>query len=158
MMETWRNKFKKGGVSILGIGVLILSWPSMGHSGEWEPIIPEVMKGVIEIQIKNLEFTNSEEGLISDHLLVIPKGVEVRWVNVDPLITNTKETALMPHGIRVSDEAEEVVAESPILLSEGSNVFSYRFDEEGTYDYVCIIHPSLRGKIVVIGFADDPEL
>jgi len=157
MMETWRNKCKRGVFSILGIGVLILSWPSMGHSGEWEPIIPEVMKGVIEIQIKNLEFTNSEEGLISDHLLVIPKGVEVRWINVDPLITNTKEIALMPHGIRVSNETEEVVAESPILF-KGTNTFSYRFDEEGTYDYVCIIHPSLRGKIVVIGFAEDPGL
>ena len=156
-METCRNTFKRGVFSILGIGVLILSWPSVGRSGEWEAIIPEIMKGVIEVQIKNLEFTNSEEGMISDHLLVIPKGIEVRWVNVDPLVTNTKETVLMPHGIRVSDELEEVVAESPIL-SNGNNTFSYRFDEEGTYDYVCIIHPSLRGKIVVIGFADDPEL
>jgi len=81
----------------------------------------------------------------------------VRWVNVDPLVMNAKETILMPHGIRVIDEADEVVAESPIL-SKGSNVFSYLFDEEGTYDYVCIIHPSLKGKIVVIGFAESPEL
>jgi len=156
-MRTYLDKFKRGDFSILGVGVLILSWPSAGHSGEWEPIIPEVMKGVIEIQIKNLEFTNSEEGLISDHLLVIPVGVEVRWVNVDPLVMNAKETILMPHGIRVINEADEVVAESPILF-KGSNVFSYRFDEEGTYDYACIIHPSLKGKIVVIGFAEDVDL
>ena len=156
-MEAYRKKFKRGIFSILGIGVLILSLPSTGHSGEWEPIIPGIVKGVVEIQIKNLEFTNSEEGMISDHLLVIPKGVEVRWVNVDPLVTHAKEVVLMPHGIRVSDELEEVVAESPIL-SKGANTFSYRFDEEGTYDYVCIIHPSLRGKIVVIGFSEVPEL
>ncbi len=156
-MESYRNQLKKGIFSIMGIGVLILSWPNMGHSGEWEPIIPGIVKGVVEIQIKNLEFTNSEEGMISDHLLVIPVGVEVRWVNVDPLVTNAKKTVLMPHGIRVSDEAEEMVAESPILF-EGNNIFSYRFDEEGAYDYVCIIHPSLKGQIVIVDFSEDPEL
>lgn len=156
-MEAYRNTFKRGIFSILGIGVLILSWPNMGHSGEWEPVMSKVMTGVVEIQIKNLEFTNSEEGIMTNHLLVLPIGVEVRWVNVDPLITETGETTLMPHGIRVSDEAEEIVAESPILF-EGNNIFSYRFDEEGTYDYVCIIHPSLKGQIVIVDFSENPEI
>jgi plastocyanin len=29
--------------------------------------------------------------------------------------------------------------------------FSFTFTQDGTYDYICSIHPSMKGKITVTG-------
>lgn len=34
-------------------------------------------------------------------------------------------------------------------LNKGSDPFSFTFDVAGTYEYICGIHPSMHGKIIV---------
>ena len=148
-MKIFENTFLKGILPILGTGVFIFTWFAPVYGGDWESINPGIEKGTVEIKINNLEFTNSEIGMMTDHLLVIPKGVKIKWVNIDPLITNTGETVLMPHGIRVSNDMEKTMVQSSIL-DQARNTFSYLFKEKGTYRFNCYIHPFLKGKIVVI--------
>jgi amicyanin len=63
--------------------------------------------------------------------LTIKKGTAVTWTNSD--------TA--PHSIK-SDTFN-----SP-MLSKGQS-FSFTFNEVGTFDYVCSVHPVMKGKIIV---------
>ena len=151
-MRTHKKTFAKGILPILVAGVLLLTWPSTGYSGEWEPQITGSVKGTIEIKIQNMQFTNPEAGEITDHLLVIPEGMTVKWTNMDPLTTVNGAEGLMPHGIQISDETEEVFVASS-LLTEGQNSFSYTFEEAGIYDYGCFVHVFLKGKIVVISMS-----
>lgn len=148
-MRTHINTFAKGIFPMLGTCLVILTWLTTGYGGEWEPIISGVVKGTIEIKIKNLEFTNPGGGQINDHLLVIPEGVEVKWINTDPLITINGDNGLMPHGIQISNDTGEVLSASPILTKE-HNTFSHIFSKSGTYNFGCFIHPSMKAKIVVI--------
>ncbi len=57
----------------------------------------------------------------------------VTWVNNDGA----------PHGLAYKDGAKGV---NP-LLSGAS--FSRTFDEPGTYDYICSVHPFMKGRVVV---------
>lgn len=65
--------------------------------------------------------------------LKIKSGDTVTWTQSDG----------MTHAIGSSDGSFD----SPNLY-RGSQ-FSYTFDKPGTYDYVCSLHPSMRGQIVV---------
>jgi plastocyanin len=130
-------------------GVLLLTWLSTGYGGEWEAQIPEVVKGSIVIEIRNQQFTNPATGVVGENFLVIPIGMKVTWINRDPLVTVNGDQGLMPHGIQVSDEGDEVLTASPIM-TEQQSTFSYSFNETGVYSYNCFIHPSMQGKIVVV--------
>lgn len=50
----------------------------------------------------------------------------------------------MPHQL-ISSDGETV--DSP-TMGRGQS-YSQRFDEPGTYEYVCSLHPSMRGTIQV---------
>jgi len=63
--------------------------------------------------------------------LTIKTGTTVTWTNND--------TA--PHTVKSS------VFESP-QLAQGQS-FPYTFNQVGTYDYNCGIHPSMKGQIMV---------
>jgi plastocyanin len=65
----------------------------------------------------------------------VRRGATVVWINEDP----------EPHTVggaagRFGDMHGEVAAGDSI---------AYRFDEEGVYPYVCILHPGMAGAIVV---------
>jgi plastocyanin len=75
------------------------------------------------VTIKNFAFSPTP--------LTVSEGATVTWVNEDDA----------PHQID-SD------AFSSSSLSRGA-IFSYTFDQIGTYDYSCGIHPSMKGVIVV---------
>jgi amicyanin len=70
----------------------------------------------------------------SPSLLKVKAGEEVTWNQQDS----------MPHRL-ISSDGEAL--DSP-TLGRGQS-YSQRFDEPGTYDYVCSIHPSMRGTIQV---------
>jgi hypothetical protein len=146
-MTTLTKRFSRGIQAVLGI-VTLLGW-TPGFGGEWQPMVPSVVETTLEIGIKNLDFTNSETGSVTNHLLIIPKGIEVRWINRDPLVTVNGEQGLMPHGIQITDSNEKVFTASGILTRE-HNTFSHTFAEDGTYSYSCFIHPFMKGKIVVV--------
>ena len=67
--------------------------------------------------------------------LTIAPGATVTWVNEDDI----------PHSIY----CEALNLRSHPLDTKES--FAYRFDQPGTFDYVCGIHPHMRGRIVVGG-------
>lgn len=68
-------------------------------------------------------------------------GTEVTWINDD---TN------MPHTVTSgnSDLGPTGVFDSGII-NGGGGLFNYKFDEKGTYEYYCTLHPWMKGMITV---------
>jgi plastocyanin len=65
--------------------------------------------------------------------LTVEAGATVTWVWADGAIA---------HDVAGDGFKSEV-------MSEGT--FSHRFDQPGTYDYVCSLHPNMTGAIEVTG-------
>lgn len=63
--------------------------------------------------------------------LTVKAGTTVVWTNND--------TAA--HDVKIGD------TKSP-LLAKGET-FDMTFDTKGTFDYICGVHPSMKGKIIV---------
>jgi plastocyanin len=63
----------------------------------------------------------------------IAVGTTVTWTNSDPIA----------HTVTAADETFDSG-----ILGVGKS-FSHAFDEEGTFDYTCMIHPFMQGSIVV---------
>jgi hypothetical protein len=148
-MNTLKERFARKITLLLGIGAVLLSWPTLTQGGEFEPVMAGTVMGTLEIAIKNQEYTNPDLGSVSDHLLVIPEGMNVEWIDKERLTTINGDLGLMPHGIQISDESDKVLTASPILTKE-HRAFSYNFSKEGTYTYRCFIHSYMKGKIVVV--------
>ena len=68
--------------------------------------------------------------------LSVASGDEVEFTNLDGF-----------------DHTVTSAADSPVEFDSGSfgqdETFTQRFEEPGTYDYFCEIHPTMRGTIVV---------
>jgi plastocyanin len=84
-----------------------------------------VAKEGAKVSIVNFAFTPPE--------IMIAPGESVTWTNDDGA----------PHGLEYSDGAP-----GTDLLLPGAS-FSRRFDQSGTYDYSCSIHPYMTGRVVV---------
>jgi plastocyanin len=67
--------------------------------------------------------------------LMVAPGTMVTWVNQDDI----------PHSIYC--EALNVRSHA---LDTGDS-FAHRFDQAGRFDYICAIHPHMRGQIIVQG-------
>ncbi len=68
----------------------------------------------------------------------VPAGTTVVWRNLDPVrhtVTSTSTSA----GARFDSG----------IIDPGGN-FSHLFQESGTYDYLCLIHPSMKARVVVL--------
>jgi plastocyanin len=64
----------------------------------------------------------------------VPVGTTVTWTNND-----TTQHTVTSAGVWDSD------------IMEPGATFSYTFDEAGTFDYICSLHPNMTGQIVVTG-------
>ncbi len=84
---------------------------------------PALAAGAAQIQMKDLKFQPSE--------VTIQSGGTVTWTNADSVI----------HDVKFKDSG------SPDLKK--GEQYSKRFDKPGTYDYVCDIHPGMKGKVIV---------
>lgn len=69
----------------------------------------------------------------SPNTLEVKIGTTVTWTNED----------YVPHTI-----TKDGVFDSG-LLDQGES-WSYAFDEAGTYEYYCIPHPWMKGKVIVL--------
>ena len=78
-----------------------------------------------EISIQNFHFM--------PETLTIKAGTAVTWVNRDE----------EPHNVVSLDR----VFRSKAI--DGGEKFTATFDKPGTYNYICAVHPHMRGKIVV---------
>jgi plastocyanin len=65
--------------------------------------------------------------------LTVHVGSTVTWTNHDE----------EPHTVAANDGSFH----SPGL--DGKGTYSYTFQKAGTFDYVCSIHPSMHGTVVV---------
>jgi amicyanin len=63
--------------------------------------------------------------------VTVKKGDTVTWTNMDT----------MTHDVKFKD------AESPDMKK--GETYSRTFDKAGTFDYICEIHPYMKGKVVV---------
>lgn len=84
---------------------------------------PALGAGTTQVQIKDYRFQPSE--------VTTQSGETVTWTNADTMI----------HDVKFKD------SESP-ELKKGEQ-YSKTFDKPGTYDYVCDIHPGMKGKVIV---------
>ena len=78
------------------------------------------------IKLKNFAFNPSE--------IIIKKGSVVIWTNEDSY----------NHDV-TSESGDEL---NSGILSKGQT-YSHTFNQAGTFDYYCTIHPSMKGKIIV---------
>jgi OOP family OmpA-OmpF porin len=88
--------------------------------------VPQTTSSVSDntIRIKNFAFDPAR--------IKVKVGSTVRWVNQDSV----------PHRILFADGADSTVL-AP------SQSWSRKFDQAGTYDYACTIHPSMQGTVIV---------
>lgn len=76
-----------------------------------------------QISIKNFAFDPDQ--------LNINKGETVTWINKD-----STTHRISGNGFQSVD------------LTEGQS-YSFAFNNAGTYDYICGIHPSMKGRVIV---------
>ncbi len=110
------------------VAVLIIAGGALYYYGGYNYGTPNVSEtpnpqGQNQISIKNFVFSPAE--------LNINAGETVVWVNNDS----------------VSHDISGSGFKSP-LMSNGQS-YSFTFSTAGTFDYICSIHPSMKGKIIV---------
>ena len=93
------------------------------HEGQEEAAL-EGQQAKEIVLIKDFAFNPSE--------LVIQSGTEITWRNDDAA----------PHTATAQGAFD-----SGTLMT--GDTFSYTFDSPGTFDYICTIHPFMKGRIVV---------
>lgn len=80
---------------------------------------------VKEVTIDNFSFGPME--------LTIPAGTQVTWINKDDV----------PHTVVSVDQKFKSKA------LDTDDKFSFTFQEAGTYEYFCSVHPKMTAKIIV---------
>ncbi len=81
-------------------------------------------------QVQDVKIENFTFGPAS---LTVPSGTTVRWTNHDDI----------PHTV----VSEDVSFKSRAL--DTGDQYTYTFQEPGTYEYVCTLHPRMKGTITV---------
>jgi len=75
---------------------------------------------------------NIQNNAFNPSSVQIPAGSTVKWINLDP----------------IQHEPKGNVFDSGPLNQNG--VFEHTFNQAGTYNYACAIHPSMQGTIKVV--------
>jgi plastocyanin len=81
---------------------------------------------MVKVSIDNFSYSPAE--------VTVAAGSTVVWTNRDDV----------PHTVTASDKRQFT---SPALDTD--ETFSRRFDQSGTYEYFCAVHPHMTGRIVV---------
>lgn len=90
-----------------------------------EQVVVNSLTLSMRVVIEGLSFNPSS--------ITVPAGMEVVWVNQD----GTTHTVTSRDDVFDSGN-----------IADGES-FSYTFDEAGTYEYYCTIHPSMEGEVTV---------
>ena len=107
------------------VGVLLALGAAGGFAQQQTASQQVAATNEAEISIKAFQFVPA--------ILTVKAGTAVTWVNHDE----------EPHNV-VS--LERVFRSKAI---DGGDKFSVVLDKPGTYNYLCAVHPHMRGKIVV---------
>ena len=93
---------------------------------------PMQVPGTVTVSIQNFAFIPAS--------ITVPSGTTVTWTNQDP----TDHT--------IVNDARGSVAQGAIFssnsLPKGAS-YSFKFDNPGTYPYLCTVHPSMKGTVIV---------
>jgi plastocyanin len=87
--------------------------------------VPVVSADTNSVEIRNFAF--------SPNALTINAGTVVTWKNLD----GEPHTVVNDQGLFRSDALDQ------------NDTFTYKFDKAGTYRFICSIHPTMRGTVVV---------
>lgn len=144
-------KFAVGVIIAMGVlvaGILGLIGLDPGYLPE--PIIVEVAEPEVEIVMGPQTHTiliaegssvvgcEEDDSCYIPHTLTINSGDTIRWDNPDAAAhTITSITDMVPDGL----------FDSGLIMIDAS--FEYTFEEPGTYDYFCIVHPWMASSIQV---------
>lgn len=66
-------------------------------------------------------------------------GDTVTWSN-DDVVSHTVTSGLLPHG-------HDGIFDSGLFMA--GTAFEFTFEEAGHYDYFCLVHPWMAGKVIV---------
>jgi amicyanin len=88
---------------------------------------PPAPTGLKIVTINNFKYDPAD--------LEVSPGTTVKWTNLDD----------MPHTVTSTGEPKSLA--SPALDSDDTFVFT--FSQVGAYDYICTLHPSMKGRVVV---------
>jgi len=75
--------------------------------------------------------------------VVIDVGGEVTWINVDAGVSNFHTATSGQPG----DDDAGAMFDSDLLQQDGK--FTYKFEEAGTFNYFCMVHPWMVGVVTV---------
>ncbi|KAA0022759.1 cupredoxin domain-containing protein [Antrihabitans cavernicola] len=92
------------------------------------PTTAQVQSGDVAVKVKGMAFTPAT--------ITVTAGTKVTW---------TFDDGGIPHTVTGLKDAAMGI-NSPIL-KEGD--YSYTFDKPGTYNYICSIHPDMKGTVTV---------
>jgi len=76
-----------------------------------------------EVLIENFSFSPS--------VLTVKAGTKVTWINQDSFIHTIKSGSFNSSDLKQGDK------------------FEFTFNDKGSFDYACGVHPSMTGKIIV---------
>lgn len=109
------------------VGVAVLAFGLAACSAEKPPVVPsdDGAKVSVTVRVIDNKFEPSD--------ITIQQGQAVNWVF---------EGASSEHDVVAEDGS--FVSE---LMMEGS--YTHVFDEPGAFDYLCSIHPEMRGLVTV---------
>ncbi len=110
--------------SILIISILFISGCTQQDTQEENDVSPATSSQKESVSIKNFAF--------DPQTITIKTGTTVTWTNDDSVLHTVTSDGNFDSGTLDKDET-----------------FSYTFDEEGTFSYICTIHPRMTGKIIV---------
>ena len=108
----------------LMMGILLTSLLTLAVCAHMAHAATAATEGA-KVSIANFAFEPAE--------ITIAPGESVTWTNDDGA----------PHGLEYNDGAP-----GTDLLLPGAS-FSRRFDQAGTHDYNCSVHPYMTGRVVV---------
>jgi plastocyanin len=109
-------------------GTPVVDTPPERHN-QGEDTIPTTME--TEAAKQKVETVKIQNFTFSPATLTIQQGTTVTWTNLDSA----------SHRVKGEDFAGTT-------QSKGEN-WSYTFNEKGTFNYICSIHPYMSGKIIV---------
>ena len=104
---------------------------SQGEMSSSSPV--PAMKEGINVSIVG----NSGQNSYNPNPIEIKVGDTVTWINNDS----------SPHTVTSSSDEGYVTFDSDVLRR--GETFSFTFDQEGQYPYLCTLHPSMIGTVVV---------
>ncbi len=120
-------------LALVGIYFIVFG---MGGGNKGDSAISQTSDTELSVDTGNSQTHNIEiKGFaFSPKTLIIKKGDTVVWTNMD----SAKHTA-------TSDSGSEL---NSALLNKGET-YSHTFDQTGTYDSHCTVHPYMKGTIIV---------